>query len=664
MPSDIHSDSTGVDESLSEEINGLNVVDFPMNYSNMPSSAHRVLQPELSSSSSQGQTENRVRSNPEAETNAGNEQENEEERVFQELCMACRAGDHDTVDSLLAVPNVDINRVDEWDYSPLILASLCGHIKIVELLLSRGAVCDRDTFQGARCIYGALNDTIRDVLISFDISKKVDMSQPFASHISSLLSPLFQLSGSDIVFLFPHVQGTLARDLRVFRLNRFILAARSEYFYAKLKVGGTWSQKVVIEMPPSTSPEVFKAVIDYIYLRTDDLPIDQPKIQHQLIQFSKKLGLNDLKESVETAAKETDKREISKIKHNASFQFVENARKDMHKFCEQNIIENKISTNVGSDAFEEDIDLEDIDVGLYLQNESKEKIFHSNSFSDIILATVDAESDTIVYYPVQKSILARSEYFETMFKSDIFLSSQEEVPIFKDPEQTLNKVIINYPSLKPENIPVIQICTSTANFEVTEIILSFLYYDDISHIPLNLTIELLFAADELFLERLKTMCAVNITSKFAQLSFAEHQSLKDHVGYNAYDLIRVAWQTRCERLEQHITKLMAYNLSLIFHDPKEHGYLLSLIEESAERIKERQDTDTIELVDDIRYYISKKYTVNDEFEDFEPMSAHFRENDPNYVEPDDIRAYKNSLILYERDIEMIDSLLNELELDA
>lgn len=70
-------------------------------------------------------------------------------------------------------------------------------------------------------------------------------------------------------------------------------------------------------------------------------------------------------------------------------------------------------------------------------------------------------------------------------------------------------------------------------------------------------------------------------------------------------MIRASWQTRCDKLEQHITKMMAYNLPEIFNNPKERSKFSKLIKESAERIKERQDTDTIELVDDIRYYLAK-----------------------------------------------------------
>lgn len=614
-------------------------VTFPMNYDHMPSTTFRI---EQASSS-----------DPDTIQGASD--------VFESLCLACRSGDIETTDSLLSTPDLNINQVDEWDYSPLILASLCGHTKIVELLLIRGAVCDRDTFQGARCLYGALNDTIRDLLISFDISKKVDMSQPFASHISSLLSPLNQIPTSDIVFWFPQVNGLLINDYLVFRLNRFILAARSPYFFNKFKKTGAWYLKSVIEMPVSTNPVVFKVVVDYAYLRTDTLPIDKEETRDQLIKFASKLQLNDLLESIDIIKEAKNEKEKAKAKHEASFMFVERARKDLDAFLINHIVDNSVTSYLN---LQDAIDFEDISTETYITEDQKQRLLESPTIPDIILSTIDSESESVVYFPVHKAILARSEYFETMFKSDIFLSSQEALPVYRDDKRTLGKSVINRPLVLPQHLPVIQISSTTSSSEVSKIILSFLYHDDIPRIPMMHTIELLFAADELFLERLKTMCAVNITSQFSKFTYDDLQTLEESVGYSPYDLIRISRQTRCDKLEQHITKLLAYNLKKIYHDAENKSQLCILIEESAYQIKDRQDTDTIELIDEIRYYLGKKYAVNDEFTDFEPIAEQFREYDPTYTASEDINIYKNAIFKYDRDIDLVDSILDELQLGA
>lgn len=604
--------------------------DLPMNYENMPSA------------------------------NRGAQDDEALQQTFTDLCNACRAGDTDTVDSLLSTPNLDINRVDEWDYLPLILASLCGHLKIVELLLSRGATCDRDTFQGARCIYGALNDTIRDLLISFDILKKVDISQPFAGHISSLLNPLFQLANRDIVFYFPHANGTLARDHQVFTLNRFILAARSPYFHEKLLKDGAWAEKTVVEMPSSTNTTVFKTVVDYIYLRTDSLPIDHDGLRDQLVQFAAKLGLQELLDGIERIKDVTSDKEKAKIKHDLSFVYMERARKDLETFLKKHVLDGKVTSSLEIDQENDDVDFEDIDTAKYLSEDQKTQLLNASSVPDIILSSIDIETETVNYYPAHKAIVARSEYFETMLKSDIFLSSHEPVPEYKDDEKSHSKTIVSRPDIRSGHVAVIQLSNSSTSHKVAEIILSFLYYDEVAHIPLMLTVDLLFAADELFLERLKTMCAVNITSRFPELTYDEFLSLPDEIGYSANDLIKIAWQTRCERLEQYVTRFIAHNLGSIYKDPEQTRQLCQLIRESSERIQKRQDTDTIELVDDIRYYLSKKYSVNDEFEDFAPINFVGEER----VAAGDIRAFQTAVVRYERDIEMIDQLLDQLNLDA
>ena len=56
---------------------------------------------------------------------------------------------------------VDLNIRDRWDSTPLYYACLCGHLDLVKYLLSRGAVCDASTFDGERCVYGALTNEIR-----------------------------------------------------------------------------------------------------------------------------------------------------------------------------------------------------------------------------------------------------------------------------------------------------------------------------------------------------------------------------------------------------------------------------------------------------------------------------------------------------------------------
>ncbi|ABN67272.2 conserved membrane protein with BTB/POZ domain [Scheffersomyces stipitis CBS 6054] len=575
-------------------------------------------------------------------------------KVFSDLCMACRRGDLEAVDALLSTPNLDINQVDEFDYSPLILSSLCGHLPVVELLLSRGAICDRDTFEGARCIYGALTDEIRDLLISFDISKAVDTKQSFATDISNLISARTGAPTRDIVFYFPHVHGVLSRGYQSFRLHRFLLAARSIYFQEKL--AGEWASSVAVELPSSIDPIAFRIVVDFIYFKANSLPTEDIDLQDKLIDLAEQFALYDLAEGVKRIQDSTKERERSKIKYDLAFKFSEEGRRDLDRFLNRHIISDKIVTRL---TLEDDIDFEDIQVAEIITRDQKKKLMGSASFPDIILSAIDADTESVVFYPVHKSIISRSEYFDTMLKSEIFINEHKELPYFKSYEKSSNLEVINRPQFQPDHLPVIQISNSSASQDVAEMVLCYLYHDDIPNIPLLLAVDLLFASDELFLDRLKTICSVRIASSFDKFTPGDFDSLKPLVGYDAYDLVRVSWEARSDKLEQHVTKMIAYNLENIFKNDVQKELLATLVNESASRIQERQDTDTIELIDDIRYYLQKKYAVSDEYDDLDP-GLQFRDQD----ERDDIRIYKNAVANFNRDIEMIDHILDGLQLDA
>ena len=48
-------------------------------------------------------------------------------------------------------------------------ACLCGHLNVVTYLIENGARCDASTFDGERCIYGALTDQIRKTLQNYSV---------------------------------------------------------------------------------------------------------------------------------------------------------------------------------------------------------------------------------------------------------------------------------------------------------------------------------------------------------------------------------------------------------------------------------------------------------------------------------------------------------------
>ena len=54
------------------------------------------------------------------------------------LFNLCKKGDLNKVKNLIEIEDVDLNLRDKWDSTPLYYACLCGHIELVQYLLSNG----------------------------------------------------------------------------------------------------------------------------------------------------------------------------------------------------------------------------------------------------------------------------------------------------------------------------------------------------------------------------------------------------------------------------------------------------------------------------------------------------------------------------------------------
>lgn len=189
-----------------------------------------------------------------------------------------------------------------------------------------------------------------------------------------------------------------------------------------------------------------------------------------------------------------------------------------------------------------------------------------------------------VLYPAHKAMLIRSEYFEKMFSGDFVESAHGE---------TLRIVTVD--------------CTPA----VLEIILTFLYTETMV-CPLEHALDLLYAADMLFLDNLKNKAAVAIStlgSGTTHNNILVGEEVVEMEPINIYDVIHAAWDLRVQRLEEFAARYLANRLE----DYIDEQDFQDLIEESAQRLKTREETDTIELLDDIRYYLSERFRLR--FED-------------------------------------------------
>lgn len=517
-------------------------------------------------------------------------------KTFVELCYACRIGDAENVDRL-ASTGVNLNDVDEFDNSPLFLASLCGHEAVVRLLLERGAVCDRDRYEGARCIYGALTNSIRDILLQYDISKAVDVSQPFAMHISSLLKDKSHLT-HDVCVITQGDEG----DRRL-HLHKFILSARSPGF-VRNQMAGDWTRKHFVEILPEISMAVLETVMKLVYLVPVLHEIDANDMNF-LIHLSSLWDMPELKDFLEHVKHVVDPSEKSTMMVEYQYNIIEKARDQLCGFVNDNILRNAL----------------DFDSDHPVSTQDLINIFNSSAVPDLLIVVENPRSERR-FYPCHLAILKRSNYFRIMF----------DLPLTESSTYKQSKNCQDFGL--PEEFPVVSF--PSCEFEVAEILLRYLYYDA-SDIPWEYAIDILLIADHLLEDRMKSMAAVAIT-----------QSKEILRRYSIFEILYIAWETRMERLEHHVAKVVATDIKNYGKDPE----LKRAIMLSSKRISIREETDSIEFVDDIRYYLLEKYA-------FEPDDIEFLCNE------DDEELLKASGISdYMEDISIIERLLDELSLQA
>ncbi|KAF3768573.1 hypothetical protein M406DRAFT_344698 [Cryphonectria parasitica EP155] len=520
---------------------------------------------------------------------------------FAQFLEACRRGDLKTCQELMSV-GVNINGKDKFDYTPLIVASLCGHLELVQLLLEAGALAERDTFQGERAVYNALNDRIRKLLLSYDYAKSSDPLQPWSSHITSLMTKDTPKT-SDI---------TLSCGSDDLHLHKFLLSSRTPYFRQKLEdTPETTHWKLSSAVPA----EAIRLVVRYLYL--GEMPRDlvdarstttEEQVFKGIDKISKQLEVEKLWEAVLSM----DDRRLARQRHQDE---VERAQSQVEAFFQNKVLghkmrvdtdkldkikwkpENSIFADCLVRADEDDEEEWDEEVE-ESKNETASRAAAPDGATAILIGRA-AETSAIngnfkprksVVYPVHKAMLIRSPYFETMFSSE-FLEAQDS--------EYLHIV-------KVDCIP-----------EVLEIVLQFMYTEK-ADCPLHHALELLYTADMLLMDKLKSRAAVAIST----LGSATRNILVDRTHtndpdadttetepINIYDVIHAAWDLRVQRLEEFAARYLAHRLEDYIDEPE----FAELIQESASRVKDRQETDTIELLDDIRYYLSERFRLR--FED-------------------------------------------------
>lgn len=457
-------------------------------------------------------------------------------------------------------------------------ASLCGHYETVRLLLESGALCERDTFQGERCLYNALNNRIRNLLLQYDYSKSTDPLQPFAAHITSLLTKE-EPKTSDIC---------LTASAETWNLHKFILSARSPYFSKKLQDA---PETTVWKLANTIPPEAFQIALRYLYL--GDVPSDlgissksrvtEEDVFKGIDKVSKQLEIESLWEGILAG----NDRRIARQRHQDE---VSRGRNQIENWYRNNVVRHKVHVDTSKaqdvkwtrdngifadvllradEQQEEEIDLDP----------AQETPPASETLNAIPIGPASASRSPSrtrnpqksILFPVHRAMLLKSDYFHTMFTSQ-FVEAQ-----------------------LTEYLQIVSVACSPA---VLQIVLDFLYTEN-ANIPIEIAIDVLFAADMLFIEKLKNKAATVISTigngttnlPHAETETAEEVEMEP---INVYDVIRAGWFLKIQRLEEFSARYLAYRLE----DYIDELDFEELIKESASRIEKRQETDSIELLDE------------------------------------------------------------------
>jgi len=515
-------------------------------------------------------------------------------------------------------------------------ASLCGHYEVVQMLLEQGALCERDTFQGERCLYNALNDRIRNLLLSYDYSKSTDPLQPLAAHITALLTRDTPKT-ADI---------TVHTGEATFDLHKFVLSARSPFFAKKLAAApDTTSWRLANTVPP----QAFETSIRYLYLSEVGADLGEGEEEQAILTGIDKLSRQlEVPQLFENILHSGDRRQARQRRTEE----IERGRNQMAAWFQGNVLRHKLEVekekaadvkwdrdngifaDVLLQADEEDGDEDEGETEEVTNQDTAPRLRQTEGpLNGIPVGHFQSAASRSpsrrrqpkrsVLYPCHRAMLLRSEVFATMFASP-----------FREGQESKHLQIV----------PVD--CTP----DVLEVILTFMYTEK-ADFSLALALDVLHAADMLFVEKLKQRAALLIsTLGNGNASIVEAENPRGETDLeeiiNIYDVVRAGWDTRVHRLEEFGARYIAYRLERYI----DQADFKELVQESAGRIQSRQETDTVELVDDIRYYLSERFrlrfedagldemmeeSVADgaplaELADAEPTTEHVKEDDEGY----------------------------------
>ncbi|CAG8538891.1 3329_t:CDS:2 [Funneliformis caledonium] len=436
------------------------------------------------------------------------------------------------------------------------------YLAFVKFLLENGAQCRKDTFEGQRCYYGALTMKIRGLLSSYKYTKADDKYQPYRNFFSYILErPLDTFS--DVIFKLnaPYDRSKRYNTLETLEISAHRCILNARSTFFASKFQTIWRTSKVIEIQEIQIHATCFRAM-LRYLYTGEIASIPNSLMDNMIQLCKYVWLDNLSERYTNKMKR-----INQDQDKIEFKKLQN---DFVKFFKNVLL-------VGKQFYTEQdynnnmkVDGSEIIENRIGHNDTEPKFAESQH--DICIRVEDE------FFNCHKVFLTeRCEYFKAMFNGPF--------------------------SEKLLRTPRISECSS----KVFALILEFIYTDKCD-IPESMACEVLIKADMYLLDKLKSIASIVLTNLSEPLE-------------DIYVLMRTAIDLNIGRLEQWCCHWFADHLYEVLEDQR----FLDLICESAHSIKKRQETDTIPFIDDLRYWLSKKYSVLED--EIDQRSGKVREYD-------------------------------------
>ncbi|KAH3893046.1 ankyrin repeat and BTB/POZ domain-containing protein 1-like isoform X3 [Dreissena polymorpha] len=441
-----------------------------------------------------------------------------------ELIISCRRGDISRAKYLVETKEISVNIRDKWDSTPLYYACLCGHEELVKYLLENGARCEANTFDGERCLYGALTDSIKKLLLSYNmVSSKVMRRDLYDELLRRLQEPG---NYHDVVF---NVRG------RKFPAHRCILSARSSYFSELFRT--RWKGRIEIVLKHQLIvPEAFEQILEYLYSGQMEVSVQEVD---PCVALARQCRLLQLISLIEERLQKQTEFAMSKPGVQVTSLVVEQTDKwqlqlDFGSLADAALPQELCSLSTGELPFEPEF---------------------AWMYSDIVFLVGPHK-----FYCHKAFFCVRSDYFKALVRDHFGEGSMSE-----------------------EDIPVIEIHdVSTAVF----VCVMYYIYQDSCELTEDNVYDVMCAADMFLLPGLKRFCA-NGMAKFLTVN-------------DVVMVLKTSRMFNLPRLEDQCAEYMAEHLDQVL----ELKEFMELVKSDAAEVKDRADTDSIDIIDSVRFHLT------------------------------------------------------------